>query len=463
MFRKSIATICSFILIFASFMPLSISATTSTSTSSNTNNSIDTNSSINIKDFGAHSIEETGFNDFDSSQAINSAIEYAKNNGINSVDFGRGHYYAKNIDLESNITYYSTQGAELIAAPDIKIWQSIFTATNKKNITIKGLLFNGNWDIVPGSGQSGSLLIALTTCNNVLIEKCCLFENNYAGILMQNSCNYITIKNNRIIDTDCGIASTNAASNNIVIDKNTILGDKIKYSEPISIFNSNEKGLAHDITITNNTVLGKIYATGIFVSNAEKVIIKGNNVYNCDQGIGISISKDLIDDSIIPSKNITITNNNVFNCISGGITAEVSYSSIFDNNIHDIIGSGITLTSIHKDTFSTYNKIYNNNITNINSKVGTNEPAIRLRKSLNCLVKNNTVNDTRIIVNTYWSIQVQGIECNNNIIQNNTDLCPTIQGGRSIYIQNARNTTISNNKGTILDQGVGTIFENNYE
>jgi polygalacturonase len=74
----------------------------------------------------AHSITEAGYENFDSSHAINKTIQYAVSNNISNVDFGSGSgkYYAKNIHLASNITYSSTQDAELIASPNITSWQS---------------------------------------------------------------------------------------------------------------------------------------------------------------------------------------------------------------------------------------------------------------------------------------------------------------------------------------------------
>ena len=452
MFKKGISKIISFLLFFTLLSPFYCGTANA--------GALVFNGTVYIRNFGAHSIDEAGYSKFDSTNAINSAIEYAKRNGATSIDFGKGRYYAKDICLANNITYFSNQGAELIASANIKVWHSVITAINKSNITIKGLKINGNWDVVPGDPSKGSMLIWLSNCNNVVIENCYLYHNKYAGISIQNNCNYITVKNNKIIDTDCGISTAHVASNNLTIDNNIVYGEKIKVSEPIAIFNSNQNGLAHDIKITNNTVYGKRYATGILISNAEKVLVKGNTVYDCDQGIGVGISKDRIDPVIKVSKNITITENNIYNCIHGGITAEVADSTIYKNNVHDIIEGGITLTSIHDNTFSTNSKIFDNVITNINSKLGYYEPAIRLQKSVSCTVQNNIIQDTRSTVNTYWGIQVKGKECNNNTIINNTNTCPLVKGGRSVYIQNALDTNIINNKGTILNDGFGTKIRN---
>ncbi|HEY5588332.1 MAG TPA: right-handed parallel beta-helix repeat-containing protein [Candidatus Paceibacterota bacterium] len=417
--------------------------------------SISYSSSIKIKDFGAHSIDEQGYSKFDSSSAINKAIQFAKQSGRNSIDFGNGRYYANNILLESNITYFSIDDAEIISSSNIKVWESIFAAEHKSNIIIKGLKFNGNWDVVAGNDQEGSMLVSLSTSKDVSIENCYFYQNKFSAISIQSNCNNITIKNNEIKDTDCGIITVHEASNYITIDNNIIYGNKMKVSEPIAIYNSNKNGLAHDITITNNTVYGKVYATGILVTNAVKVLIKNNNIYNCDLGIGIGVSSPT-DSSVTICKNITITKNNIYDCISGGITAEVADSSIYSNIIHDIVGSGITLTASHANTFSTNTKIYDNTVTNTNSKVGNYEPAIRLQKSLNCVIENNIVRDTRVNPNNFCAIQVQGKDCNYNVVQNNKELGNLLKGGYSIYIQDAKNTTVKNNKANVLNQGTGT-------
>lgn len=453
MFKKGISKIISFLLFFTLLSPFYCGTANA--------GTLVFNGTVYIRNFGAHSIDEAGYSKFDSTNAINSAIEYAKRKGATSIDFGKGRYYAKDICLANNITYFSNQGAELIASPNIKPWHSVITAINKSNITIKGLKINGNWDVVPGDTVKGSMLIWLSNCKNIVIENCYLYHNNSTGISIQNNCNYITVKNNRIADTDCGILTAHGASNNLIIDNNIVYGEKLKVSEPISIFNSNVNGLAHDISITNNTVYGKLCATGILVSNAERVLVKGNTVYDCDGGIGVGVSSDPTDPTITISKNITITENNIFNCTHLGIMAEVADSLIYNNNIHDIKGGGITVTSIHDNILSTNTKIYNNKVTNINSISGYQEPAIRLKKSINCVVESNNILDTRANTNTYWGIQVQGKECNNNIIQNNTNICPSVKGGRSIYVQNGMNTTIRDNKGTILNDGTGTILNNN--
>ncbi len=434
-----------------------IDTTTTPVTDIPTTNLPSTINSVNIKDFGAHSIDESGYSTFDSSTAIDSAIQAARSKGITSVDFGAGRYYAKDVSLESNMTYFSTQGAELIASPDIRVWGSVLSADNKENITLNGLTINGNKDFVAGTDMWGSYLVSFYDTDNVTVTNCYLYNSWSLAIVLENNCNYVTIKNNEIYDTDCGIISTKIASNNILIDNNIIHGNKNQMSEPIAIYNKNVNGLAHDITITNNVVYGKSYASGILVVNATKVLIKGNTAYNLSGGITVGLDKNMLESDMTISNNITVTENTIYNCYTG-IIAEASDSSIYNNNVHDITTVGIALTAVHKNTFSTNSKIYNNNITNVNSILGEQEPAIRLENTSNCTVSSNTVSDTRTVVSHYFVIQVKGQNANNNIVENNIELGKTLKSGYSIYIQNAKNTIVRSNKGTILDQGTANVL-----
>jgi len=416
-------------------------------------NSIET---VKIADFGAHSITEKGYETFDSSQAINKAIKYAVANKILSVDFGSGKYYAKDISLESNITYFSTQGAELIASPDIQLWHSVLTAINKTNVTIKGLTVNGNKNVVYGNSQEGSYLISFFTCNNINVENCYLYNNWYLAISLQNNCNYATIKNNKIYDTDCGISSQHSACNNLLIDGNTIYGSpENQMSEPISIYNSNVNGLAHDITITNNIVHDKSKGSGILVMNATKVLIKGNTAYNCYHGINVGIDAFMIGDNATVSNNITITENNIYNC-TFGIRGELNNSLISKNKISDLAGIGISLFTPNGKPLINNDTIIDYTITNINS-LGAREPAIRLSNTSSCVIDKNNVSDTRTKILHLVAIEILGENSTSNIIQNNTNLGATTSGYQ-IYIENAKNTTLENNIATILNQGIDLYF-----
>lgn len=412
---------------------------------------------ISIQDFGAHSIDEEGYANFDSSQAINKAIQFAKENDSTSVDFGSGRFYARDICLESDITYYSSKGAELIASADIQVWHSVLYANNKSNITIDGLTVNGNKQVVFGNVDKGSMLIEFSTSNNITINNCYLYNNWYAGIKLRNNCNYITVKNNTIFDTDCGIISEQAASNNLLIDGNTIYGSKENQnSEPISIFNTNSNGLAHDITITNNILHDKLYGFGILVVNATKVLIKGNTIYNTCAGINIGVASGMTSSNVTASSDITITENNIYNC-SGGINGELNDSTISKNTIHDLKGTGIWLMTPKGKPIITNNKITNNNITNINS-IGGTENAVRLDNTSSCLIEYNTVSDTRSKVLHLIVLQVAGTNSSNNTVQNNTSLGATTKYGYQIYIRDAKNTIVQNNTASILNQGTGSKF-----
>lgn len=421
--------------------------------------SLTTSQAVSITAFGAHSITEKGYEHFDSSNAINKAIQYAAQNNIPNVDFGSGKYYAKNISLESNITYSSVEGAELIASSDIKLWHSVLGASNKNNITIKGLTINGNKDIVYGNSSEGSYLVFFSYCNNITVDNCYLYNNKYLAISLQNNCNYITIKHNIIYDTDCGISTQHSPCNNLLIDGNTISGSsENQTSEPISIYNNNDSGFAHDIVITNNTVHDKSNASGILVVNATNILVKGNTVYNCCNGINVGIDGYMTGSRLSIPYNITISENNVYNC-EYGIRGELNNSLISKNTLTNLDHIGIGLFTQNSSSNIANNTIINNTITNINS-IDQREPAIVLTNTSNCIIDKNSIFDTRAKTLNFMSIQVSGTDSDSNIIQNNTNLGPA-KSGYQIYVQSSKNTTVQNNVATILDEGIQTKLLNN--
>ena len=417
------------------------------------------NYAISIKSFGAHSIDETGYSTFDSSVAINNAIQFAIKCGSKWVDFGSGRFYAKNIKLLGNMTYFSTQGAELIAAPDITTCSSVLSANKQANIKIEGLTINGNKSVVYGCPQSGIFMISFNQCNNITVQNCYLHNSKYLGILMQNGCYYVNVNNNTIYDTDCGIIATHGAGYNITIDKNTVYGSKENQtSEPIAIYNSNST-LAHDITITNNTVHDKLNASGIFVMNTTKATINNNVVYNCSNGIMVGVDGTIKDSAITVSSWLTISENNVRGCVIG-IGGELNNSTISSNTIQEINNVGIWLLSKNSTVPINNDKIYKNTLTNVN-KIGAQEPAIRLQKASNCTIDSNNIYDLRNPILDYWGIHVCGSSSNGNVIKNETKSALGPVKGYNIWVQGANNTQIimpTTDKPTYLDQGTGTTI-----
>jgi parallel beta-helix repeat protein len=234
--------------------------------------------SVNIKDFGAHSIDEKNYTTFNSSSAINKAIQYASAHNITVVDFGSGRYYADRITLMSNISYVATNGATLIAAPTSQTNYAVLQGWQLSNISFNGLDINGNMNVIPGNTMSGHSLVKLIGCTNVTFQNCNLHDNWYLAIDLENGCSYITVKNNKIFNTDSGVIALGTPSNFITVDSNEIWGGTNQYSEPVSIFNDGAAGLSHDITITNNLLHDKKIANGIQLRNTEKVLINNNTI-----------------------------------------------------------------------------------------------------------------------------------------------------------------------------------------
>lgn len=452
-----------------------ITKTTSEAVSiTTTSSTVTTGQAVKITDYGAHSITQNGYENFDSSTAINTAIQYAKANNISSVDFGNGKYYAKGILLESNITYFSSGGAELIADPSIKYWQPVLSADNKNNIIVNNLTVNGNMGIVAGTDAGGSPLIWLTTCTNITVKNCMLYNNGYCAILLKDNCDTIYIKNNNITNTDVGICTVSNPSNNLYLDNNTIMGGPDRYSEGISIYSNNSENLAYNINITNNKISQKTRSSGIQVLNSKKVKIQGNTTYDCLIGIDVGFDAGINGNLVTVSDNVTIDGNTVNNCIQG-IVAEMNNSAITNNLLYNIKDLGIQLKSQNTSTPIVNDKVLDNTITNINSNRSSNdtfyEPAIRLEKASNCLVDSNTISDTRSPILHYWGIIIAGSLSTDNTVSNNA-IGHVVSEGYQIWINGAQNTTLQNNtledsnnlssknnSAKIYDTGTGTIIE----
>ncbi|MDP4146499.1 MAG: right-handed parallel beta-helix repeat-containing protein [Bacillota bacterium] len=420
---------------------------------------------VNIKDFGAHSIDEAGYSDFDSSSAINNAIQYAKNNGYTTVDFGSGRYYADKIFVESNITYKATGGATLIAAPTSQINTGVIQASNKSNMVFDGVNIDGNMDVVPGDIQSGHALIKMITCSNLTFVNCYLHDNWYVGISLENGCDHIVARNNSIYDTDSGIISVGTPTNYVTIDSNEIWGGKNQHSEPISIYNDGVQGLSHDITITNNSLHDKTLGLGIHLRNTSNVLVSGNTIYNTAVGIGAGTggidpsSNHVIGQVDIMDENITISNNDINNC-GIGMQLELSDSTVSNNNVSNINGTGIWLESPQGRYINQNTLVTQNTITNVNGNNNGDVP-LRVQYSKNCTLDNNTTIDDRIPAKPSRNIQIIGSVCDGNIIQNNTHLGCTYNNGQDIDINAATNTTIKDNVADIYSNTPSILVINN--
>lgn len=418
-----------------------------------------------ITDFGAHSIDEPGYEKFNSTSAINDAIRYAEVNNIPTVDFGGkpGVYYAMNVYLASGITYINTNKAELKAVGGTPIWQVVVKGRDVNNVTLDGIIIDGNMltednpDGVDGAPPAGVALIRFDRSRNITIRNCYLHDNWYGAIII-SATEYADIINNKIENTDCGVITVHAASNYLLIEGNEIFGTSNQSSEPISIFNDMTAGYAHDIVIRGNKCYDKTRSNGIMVTNAHDVLIEKNEVFNCSAGVSLIERKD---DKFLPY-NIVVRENNLHNNIHQGMLIAAKDSKIIDNKVYDDCRYGIYVSE--RNGLPSENLyIANNTITNFNSlRTEENQhqaAGILIKSSNNCIIENNTFSDTRNPGKTCWIIQITGNSSYNIVEANNkVSECPVIK--YEVYIQNGTNNIVKG-KYKLLDQASETIVINN--
>ena len=402
------------------------------------------NIAIDIKEFGAHSITESGYSAYNSSTAINNAIKYAKNNGYSAVNFGSGKFYAVNIVLESNIVYFSTGYCELITPAGTPINSALLNMNGMQNIKILNLNLNGNWNNVNGSDQAGVCLIACFNSTKVTIQNNVLHDNRYIGVLLAG-CDFVNIENNIIYETDCGIETMGTASNHLIISKNTIYGVNNQQSEPISIYNDSTQ-MAKDILISENVIFNKQSASGIYIGYVENVSVLNNIIHDCAAGVTVGSHY-----SGIASRDIVISSNLIYDC-STGIGGELQNSDINDNTMHDLQFCGIDISKLNGNNNS-YLSIKGNTIRDVN--IGNKDcECIRLSDISNSSISENNCIDTRTIPLNYTGIRLLSNGKSNNIFNNgNLNSSNSFQ---IIISSSCTNNYLFNNAGRVLDRGIGT-------
>lgn len=418
-----------------------------------------------ITDFGAHSIDEPGYDKFNSAPAINAAIRYAEENNIPTVDFGGkpGVYYAMDVSLAGGITYINTNKAELRAVGGTPAWRVVLKGREVKNATLDGIIIDGNMltednpNGVDGNDQEGVALIRFDRSQNIKIQNCYLHDNWYSGIIL-SATEYAEIKNNKIENTDCGIITVHEASNHLLIEGNEIFGTSNQWSEPISIYNDMSEGYAHDIIIRGNKCYDKTLSNGIMVMNAHDVLIEKNEVFNCCIGISLHYREN---EKVLPF-NIVIQENNLHDNIHQGMLIAARDSKIINNKIHNENRYGI-FVSEGNGLQSENLYIANNTITNFNSlrtDENQNEAAgILIKSGNNCVIENNTFSDTRKPGKTCWIIQITG-NSSNNIVESNNIMSDCLPEKYEVYIQKGTSNIVKGGY-KLLDQASQTIVINN--
>lgn len=313
----------------------------------------------NVIDYGAKGDGKTN-----NTEAINSAIEAAANNGGGTIFFPAGDYLSYTIHLKSNITLHLDQGAVLIGdnekdgvgydLPEEEQWYSKFQDFGHsywKNSLIYG---DSLHDIaITGQGMiwgrglythdkpkikgSGNKAIGLKNCFNVTIKDISILHGGHFGILATGVDNLI-IDNVRVDADRDGFdidACKNVIISNCIINSPTDDGLCLKSSYALGYARATE-----NVTITNCQVYG--YDHGSLMDGTFKTEFKDE-----DSGAKHSITGRLKlgTESNGGFKNITISN-----CVferSRGIAIETADGGA----IEDILFDNITMRDITDTPF----------------------------------------------------------------------------------------------------------------
>jgi hypothetical protein len=256
---------------------------------------------VSVKDFGA-----VGDGVTDDTVVIQAAVDSLGASG-GTVVFPSGEYLCGSvINLPSDISLVAQGFAKLNLVNDD---QYIFEASNKQNISLIGLHFDGG-NI---QGQNASGAYQFTGCSGLLTEKCKFtnFESLNPGVGKQAAMNYIQCED-------------------VVITNNFVDGGGFR---GFSMFSCTTA------TITNNFIRDcentAISVRGEFLGvepPMEKCIITGNIIENILSENGVS---DGAIDVYVGAKEVIISGNIIqgFGQVDGGIT---SGSAIRANSINEV-------------------------------------------------------------------------------------------------------------------------------
>jgi len=359
-------------------------------------------------------------------RAVQAAIDYASKSDKNNIVFiPEGIYSVIRLKLKKNVQLIgSGEKSILLADPSAKTWNGILACHDLNSVNIREITFDGNKPIVEGNHEEGTVNIWITNCNDVNISNC-VFQNNwYLGICLQNS-NNITIENNKFINLDCGIITTDKPSSNILIKGNYF--DGAEWSEPVSIYGLKE-GYHNNITIIDNVMKNHTKGSGILLRAVKSVLVKNNTIDNCGTGIYCSFSEyngtkygvydATIEDNIITNsvyegillKNIndsTVQNNIVENSKSYGLlTLYVDKTTISNNTFIEDLSYEKSFHGFAMTIAGMENSIVSNNIIDIKGEINKYRSPIYLGtvSGSKSLSHNNTFSDNKItsdVINIY--------------------------------------------------------------
>ena len=305
-----------------------------------------------------------------------------------------------------------------------------------------GMNVNGTEGLITVKGVKFVVVKGFTTCNFVSTNQ----ANDPKGILVQDGCDYIEIRNNTVynisyehtpLDGGCNaiLIKGNTADpiTNILVDGNIIHDCKTGYGENLTV-----NGYVDGFVVSNNTIYNGqnigIDAAGGYAANsvpalnyARNGVISGNTLYNIESSRGPLGGHGAIGIYLDGSRNIKVERNRVYSADRGiGVVSETNGfptdSAIVRNNfVYNCWCAGIYMggylnytTGGTTNSYIVNNTLYNND--RVAGAFGETEGEISIREQCtgNTIVNNIVyagAND--LLVHKYTSTGA------NNVIDHN--------------------------------------------
>jgi len=400
---------------------------------------------LSILDFGAHSIDEAGYESFDSTSAIQTAL-----NEGGLIDFGSGVYNVSRQLLISNDTIITSEGATINKMFNVAGGTSLFSgmASKPKNITVQNITLNlkGSSSVNDENTSGFSFKSATTnlTIQNVIFLNAgagavVVSQEYYTGIDTSKNINFL---NNQVYTNEnpqgpifmlMSVDGFRVSGNYVTrgkgqvwlsftvngsITNNTL--EKIDnywsyeaHLGGIELYNGCDNVLVDSNILSSNGVINEPFIVGIRSKNNSNITISNNQIeWSNIATEAINVRKD--ETYYLNTYNHYVTGNVITGTSEEGIkVVSVLEDSIIDNvyiENNTLVNSGITLHGTSVRTNVAYNHIYirNNTAASIsswkfansdceitgNTVYASGSSGICARDMVNSIVSNNTIINT---------------------------------------------------------------------
>lgn len=320
----------------------------------------------------------------DATEAINSAVKHASQNGIQKVVIPSGNYLIKTegksngyvadytlnggIQLESNMTLEMSSGTALVTNTVDKNGYSFITLNNKENVNIVGGKLVGDKDTHPAETHDYCYGITIADASrNIVVDGVEITKMEDDGIMIADY-DRSTGGGNRVSDVEVrNVKSHNngrqgltiASGSNIRI-LNSEFSNQTKHA-PMSGIDIEIESYDHvgvkNIEISGNKFQGNSFS-GVLFSNmfndtpysmSENIKISGNTISGSRHGI---LAEGKSDGLEISNNNITVNNYNFAqsSVAVGTLSSESKNVSVSNNNISSDDSKANASTGVYSTT-----------------------------------------------------------------------------------------------------------------